>query len=79
MARNIGKNNTAKKTFNAVAKQFIKYGGEYLKAGGKFQVKESDVEELSKYAEIEIPEEDETPDNQQANSDNGEGAKEGEE
>lgn len=74
MARNTGKNNTAKKTFNAVAKQFIKYGGEYLKAEGKFQVKESDVQELSKYAEIEIPEEDET-----ANQENGEGAKEGEE
>lgn len=74
MARNTGKNNTAEKTFNAVARQFIKYGGEYLKAGGKFQVKESDVEELSKYAEIEIPEEDET-----TNQENGEGAKEGEE
>lgn len=80
MARNTGKNNTTEKTFNAVAKQFIKYGGEYLKAGGKFQVKESDVGELSKYAEIEIPEEDETPDNQQANSDDGEGeSEEGEE
>jgi len=52
--------NTLEKTFNAVAKQFIKYDGEHLKAGDKFQVKESDVEELSKYAEIEIPKE-ETP------------------
>lgn len=49
--------NTTEKTFNAVAKQFIKYDGQHLKAGAKFQVKESDVEELSKYAEIEIPKE----------------------
>lgn len=49
--------NTSEKTFNAVAKQFIKYDGEHLKAGDKFLVKESDVEELSKYAEIEIPKE----------------------
>lgn len=65
--------NTAEKTFNAVAKQFIKYCGEHLKAGDKFQVKKSDVEELSNYAEIEITEEDEIDANP-----NGEGAKVGE-
>lgn len=48
-------------TFNAVAKQNIKYGGNYLKAGDKFKVKESDVKELSDYAEIKIPEEASTP------------------
>ncbi len=45
------------KRFNATAKQFIKYNGEYLGTGDKFQVKESDVKELSKYADIDIPEE----------------------
>lgn len=55
--------NTTEKTFNAVAKQFIKYGGKHLKTGDKFQVKESDVEELSKYAEIEILKEDENNEN----------------
>lgn len=41
------------KTFNAIAKQFIKYGGQHLKVGDKFQVKESDVKELEMYADIE--------------------------
>ena len=45
------------KTYSAIAKQFIKYNGEYLETGDKFKVKESDVEELSEYAHIEIPEE----------------------
>lgn len=54
------KNTAAEVTYNAVAKQFIKYGGEHLKAGDKFKVKESDVEELSSFAEIEIPAADET-------------------
>lgn len=45
------------KTYKAVAKDFIKYGGEHLKPDDKFQVKESDVEELKAYADIEIPEE----------------------
>lgn len=44
-------------TFDAVAKQFIKYNGEHLKIGDQFKVKKSDVEELNKYAEIEITEE----------------------
>lgn len=44
-------------TFDAVAKQFIKYNGEHLEIGDKFKVKKSDVEELNKYAEIEIIEE----------------------
>lgn len=45
------------KTFKAVAKDFIKYGGEHLKPDDKFEVKESDVEELNAYADIEIPKE----------------------
>lgn len=45
------------KTFKAVAKDFIKYGGEHLKPDDKFEVKESDVEELKAYADIEIPKE----------------------
>jgi hypothetical protein len=45
------------KTFKAVAKDFIKYGGEHLKPEDKFEVKESDVEELKAYADIEIPKE----------------------
>lgn len=49
------------KTFKAEAKDFIKYGGEHLKTGDKFQVKESDVEELKAYAEIEIPKETTSP------------------
>ncbi|MDS1004937.1 hypothetical protein P9J83_15745 [Clostridium sporogenes] len=61
--------NNTEKTFNAVAKQFIKYGGEHLKAGDKFQIKESDIKELSMYAEIEIPKEDEN--NQVFNEEDG--------
>lgn len=57
------------KTFNAVAKQFIKYNGEHLKAGDKFEVKESDIKELSKYAEIESLEEEE---NQNSDGEDGE-------
>lgn len=49
--------NSTEKTFNAVVKQFIKYGGKHLEPGDKFGVKESDVKEVSNYAEIEIPEE----------------------
>ena len=45
------------KTFKAKAKHFIKYDGEDSKPGDKFQVKESDAEELKAYAEIEIPKE----------------------
>ena len=53
--------NTIERTFKAKTMQFIKYGGEHLKEGEEFEVKESDVEELSKYAEIEIPKEAENP------------------
>lgn len=54
----MGKNdkNNIEKTYDAVSKEFIKYGGEHLKPGDKFKVKESDVKELSDFAEIEIPE-----------------------
>ncbi|MFL0197279.1 hypothetical protein ACJDU8_17190 [Clostridium sp. WILCCON 0269] len=49
--------NTTERMFKAKARQFIKYGGEHLKEGEEFEVKESDVTELSKYADIEIPKE----------------------
>ncbi|MCH3962991.1 MAG: hypothetical protein LKE46_01835 [Clostridium sp.] len=52
---------TTEKTFKAKARQFIKYNGEYLKEGQEFDVKESDVTELGRYADIEIPKEAETP------------------
>lgn len=72
MAKN-DKNTTSEATYNAVSKQFIKYGGEHLKPEDKFQVKESDVKELSNYAEIEIPKEITPP---PANSGEGEGGQE---
>lgn len=67
---------TVGKTFKAKARQFIKYNGEHLKEGQEFDVRESDVAELGKYADIEIPKEDETP---PVNPDGkeGEGAKAG--
>jgi hypothetical protein len=69
-----GDKNTATNeiTYDAVAKQFIKYGGEHLKAGDKFKVNKSDVEELSNYADMEIPKEDENNQNS-----NGEGGQQG--
>lgn len=71
MAKN-DKNTTSEVTYNAEAKQFIKYGGEHLKPGDEFQVKESDVKELSNYAEIEIPKE-ETPTNPEGTQQGGTG------
>ncbi|APQ75525.1 hypothetical protein [Clostridium botulinum] len=41
------------KTFKAKAKQYIKYGGKHIKIDEEFEVKECDLEELRKYAEIE--------------------------
>lgn len=72
MANKKADTNTTEKVFNAVAKQFIKYNGKHLKAGDKFKVNESHIKELSKYAEIEMPTEDNTSD------DSGEGEKAGE-
>ncbi|OPD33699.1 hypothetical protein AL714_17880 [Clostridium botulinum] len=45
------------KTFKAKAKQYIKYEGKHIKADEEFEVKECDLEELKKYAKIEIPKE----------------------
>lgn len=45
----------AAKKIKATAKIQIKYAGEYIKAGEEFEVLEKDVEELSKYAEIDMP------------------------
>ena len=55
--KNLDKASTEEKTFKATAKQFIKYDGKFIKIEEEFQVKESDVKELSNYAEIEIPKE----------------------
>ena len=55
MAKSPDKTTTEEKEFKAVAKDFIKYGGEHLKPGDNFEVKESDVNELKVYADIEIP------------------------
>lgn len=44
------------KTYTAIAKQFIKYDGKFIKEDEKFKVKASDVEELKNFAEIDIPE-----------------------
>ncbi|HDK7138935.1 hypothetical protein FDB72_10400 [Clostridium botulinum] len=41
------------KIFKAKAKQYIKYAGTHIKIDEEFQVKECDLEELRKYAEIE--------------------------
>lgn len=57
MAKSPDKTTTEEKAFKAVAKDFIKYGGEHLKPGDNFEVKESDVNELKVYADIEIPKE----------------------
>lgn len=64
------KADTNEKVFNAIARQFIKYNGEHLKAGDKFKVNESHIKELIKYADIEIP----TEDNSSNNSEEGEKA-----
>lgn len=44
------------KTYAAIAKQFIKYDGKFIKEDEKFRVKASDVEELKAFAKIDIPE-----------------------
>lgn len=41
------------KQYKGIAKQCIKYAGEFIKAGCEFNVAEKDVEELKQYAEIE--------------------------
>lgn len=42
-----------KKVFKARAKQCIKYSGKHIKIDEEFEVKECNLEELRKYAEIE--------------------------
>ncbi|GAA0735680.1 hypothetical protein [Clostridium oceanicum] len=77
MAKN--KKNTTEKTFNAVAKQYIKYGGKHIKTGEKFKVNESDVKELGKYSEIEVIEEDKfNQEDNKGNEENEEGENGGE-
>jgi hypothetical protein len=80
-----GKNNTTnteniekveETTYNATAKQFIKYGGKFLNNGDEFQVKKSDVDELKAFAKIDIPKE--NTEDSQPPVDPGTGQKEGE-
>ncbi|EPS50147.1 hypothetical protein CFSAN002368_14783 [Clostridium botulinum A1 str. CFSAN002368] len=42
-----------RKNLKAKAKQYIKYGGKHIKIDEEFEVKECDLGELRKYAEIE--------------------------
>lgn len=58
-----GKKKAAEKSYKAVAKQFIKYGGNHLRPGQQFEVKESAVEELKQFADITISEEKANADN----------------
>lgn len=64
-----------KKKFNATAKQQIKYNKSFIRAGEKFKVNEDDVEELKKYADIEILEQKQNDDE---NTNEEDGEKEGE-
>ena len=52
----VTKKKEVEKTYKAIAKQFIKYGGNHLTPGQEFEVKESAVEELKQFADIIIPE-----------------------
>ncbi|MET7041027.1 hypothetical protein WBZ18_03390 [Clostridium botulinum] len=49
----MGDEKVEQKTFKAKANQYIKYDGKHMKIDEEFQVKECDLEELRKYAEIE--------------------------
>lgn len=77
MAKKDTNTTTTEKSFNAVAKQHIKYGGKHLKVGDKFEVKESDAKELSDYAEIEIPQEQASGEGGQEGEGEGKGEGEG--
>lgn len=48
----------AKSTYKAKASKFIKYEGKFINEGEDFEVKISDVEEMKKHADIDIPKED---------------------
>lgn len=65
------------KKLNAIAKQQIKYNKSFIKAGEKFKVNEDDVEELQKYADIEILEQNQN-NNENTNKEDEDGEKEGE-
>nr|DAU22311.1 MAG TPA: hypothetical protein [Caudoviricetes sp.] len=60
-----GKKKDIEKSYKAVAKQFIKYGGNHLVPGQEFEVRESSVEELKQFADITISEEKDNEDNGQ--------------
>ncbi|GEM_PF-3171353 len=72
-----GKKKEAEKSYKAVAKQFIKYGGNHLRPGQEFEVKESAVEELKQFADITIPEDKPDVNSNANNSGESEGEGEG--
>jgi len=63
------------KKYNGTAKQFIKYAGQFIKVGEKFDIEEKDIEELGQYADIEETEVEATS---YDDGEDGEGKKEGE-
>lgn len=66
------------KQYKGTAKQCIKYAGEYLNIGDKFDIKEKDIEELKQYADIEAIEIEVLPESDSEKDGDGEGKKEGE-
>lgn len=66
------------KQYKGTAKQFIKYAGQFIKVGEKFDIEEKDVEELGQYADIEVIEIEVPPESDGDKTGDGEGKKEGE-
>lgn len=73
----VTKKKEVEKTYKAIAKQFIKYGGNHLAPGQEFEVKESAIEELKQFADITIPEDKPDVNPNANNSDESEGDGEG--
>ncbi|MGN2339433.1 hypothetical protein ACTFIN_15120 [Clostridium cagae] len=55
--RNENTETVEEKQYKGTAKQCIKYAGQFLNIGDKFDIAEKDVEELKQYADIEEIEE----------------------
>ncbi|WP_252224298.1 MULTISPECIES: hypothetical protein [unclassified Clostridium] len=51
--RNENTETVEEKQYKGTAKQCIKYAGQFLNIGDKFDIAEKDVEELKQYADIE--------------------------
>lgn len=66
------------KQYKGTTKQFIKYGGQFLNVGDKFDIDEKDVEELRQYAEIEEIEIEVTRENDGEKDGDEDGKKDGE-